>query len=180
MTAVTTTGGTTTTGVDAPATGVVWIHSTPSALCPHIEWALGGVLGVPTRLDWSPQPADRGSYRAELEWRGPAGTAATIASSLQRWGRLRFEVTEHQPGTDEGVRYSVTPRLGVFHATIGRHGDVLVHEQRLRAALVADALNRASLHRAVADLLGLAWDEELELFRQAGADGPRWLERHLA
>ena len=24
--------------------GVVFVHSTPAALCPHIEWALGGVL----------------------------------------------------------------------------------------------------------------------------------------
>ena len=26
--------------------GVVYIHSAPPALCPHVEWAVGGVLGV--------------------------------------------------------------------------------------------------------------------------------------
>ena len=35
--------------------GVLYVHSSPSALCPHIEWAVGGVLGeylglVPTLL----------------------------------------------------------------------------------------------------------------------------------
>ena len=27
--------------------GVVYIHSAPRALAPHIEWAAGGVLGMP-------------------------------------------------------------------------------------------------------------------------------------
>lgn len=162
------------------ASGVVWIHSTPSALCPHIEWAIGGVLGVPTKLDWTPQHAEPGSWRADLTWQGRSGTAAAIASGLQRWGRLRFEVTEHASTHDEGVRYSVTPTLGVFQATIGRHGDVLVHEERLRSALLADASNRSTLHRAVADLLGMAWDDELDTFRHAGDDAPRWLHRSLA
>ena len=26
--------------------GVVQIHSAPSALCPHIEWAVGGAIGL--------------------------------------------------------------------------------------------------------------------------------------
>ena len=26
--------------------GVLYVHSAPSALCPHIEWAVGGVLGA--------------------------------------------------------------------------------------------------------------------------------------
>ena len=42
--------------------GVVHIHSAPSALCPHIEWAIGGVFGVTADLTWSPQSAERGAY----------------------------------------------------------------------------------------------------------------------
>ncbi|WP_415109356.1 DUF3145 domain-containing protein [Micropruina sp.] len=158
--------------------GVVQIHSAPSALCPHVEWAVGGVVGVPVRLEWTPQPAERASYRSEYSWTGPAGTSARLASALKGWQRLRFEVSEEATGDSEAVRYSYTPALGVFHATLGRHGDVMVHEDRLRAALARDALGRRSLHEAVADLLGTAWDDELEVFRQAG-DGAdiRWLHQ---
>ena len=26
--------------------GVVYVHSSPSAVCPHVEWAISGTLGV--------------------------------------------------------------------------------------------------------------------------------------
>ena len=158
--------------------GVVHIHSAPSALCPHIEWAVGGVLGMPVRLDWSPQPAERGAYRAERTWTGPVGSSAKLASALKGWQRLRFEVTEQGTEASEPVRYSYTPALGVFHATTGRHGDVMIHEERLKAAVLADALGRQNLHDAIAALLGSAWDDELEVFRQAGEGADvRWLHQ---
>jgi hypothetical protein len=62
--------------------GVLYIHSAPSALCPHIEWAVGGVFGMPVRVDWIPQPIERSCYRTEYSWSGPSGTAARIASAL--------------------------------------------------------------------------------------------------
>src|SRR5665811_1846515 len=65
--------------------GVFYIHSTPSALCPLIEWAASGALGIPVRLDWIPQPAERSSYRAEYSWQGPIGTPEKVASVLSRW-----------------------------------------------------------------------------------------------
>lgn len=158
--------------------GVVQIHSAPSALCPHVEWAVGGVVGVPVRLDWTPQPAERASYRAEYAWAGPVGSSARLASALKGWQRLRFEVTEDATAASEAVRYSYTPALGVFHATIGLHGDVMVNEERLKAAIARDALARRTLHDAIADLLGTAWDDELEVFRQAGEGADvRWLHQ---
>jgi len=107
--------------------GVVYIHSAPSALCPHIEWAVGGVLGAPVSLDWTPQPAQSGAYRAEQSWTGEAGAAAAIASALRGWNHLRFEITEEPTASSEGSRYSYTPELGVFHAVTGLHGLVEVH-----------------------------------------------------
>ena len=74
--------------------GVLYIHAAPSALCPHIEWAVGGAFGTPVRLDWIPQPAERAAYRTEYAWTGPAGTAARLTSALKGWQRVRFEVTE--------------------------------------------------------------------------------------
>ena len=156
--------------------GVLYVHSSPSALCPHVEWAVGGLFGMPVQLDWTPQPAERAAYRAEYSWVGGVGTAARLASALRGWQRLRFEVTEEaRPGT-EGERYSYTPGLGVFHAITGLHGDILIPEDRLRAAMLTAASGGRSLESGIDELLGRAWDEELETFRHAGDGAPvRWL-----
>ena len=55
--------------------GVLYIHSAPSALCPHIEWAVGGVFGMPVRVSWTAQPIERSANRCEYVWAGPVGTA---------------------------------------------------------------------------------------------------------
>lgn len=158
--------------------GLVFVHSAPSALCPHIEWAVGGVLGVPVHFDWTPQPAERGSYRAEYSWQGTPGTASGLASALKGWQRLRFEVTEEPSPGVEGYRYSYTPRLGIFHAVTGVHGDILVPEDRIKSAVASHALGRTDLHAALGDLLGVPWDEELETFRHAAEGAPvRWLHQ---
>lgn len=158
--------------------GVVFIHAAPPALCPHVEWALAGSLGVRVALDWTDQPAAPGTLRAELSWQGAPGTAAAVASALRRWTMLRFEVTEEPSQGHEGVRFSVTPQLGLFSATIGVHGDLLVGEGRLRAALERAAAGGPPVHEAVAALLGIAWDAELEAFRVAGEGAPvRWLHQ---
>jgi uncharacterized protein DUF3145 len=159
--------------------GVVYVHATPSALCPHIEWAIGSVLGVRVSLDWTPQPAAPGTLRAELSWQGEPGAASAIASALRDWRLLRFEVTEEPSSASEGVRYSCTPDLGLFCATTGLHGDLMIREDRLRAALAKAASDPAtSVHQEMADLLGTRWDEELEPFRYAGEGAPvRWLHQ---
>jgi Protein of unknown function (DUF3145) len=159
--------------------GVVYVHATPSALCPHIEWAIGSVLGVRVTLDWTPQPAAPGTLRAELSWQGEPGAASAIASALRDWRLLRFEVTEEPSSASEGVRFSCTPDLGLFCATTGIHGDIMVREDRLRAALARAASDPAtSVHQEIADLLGTRWDEELEPFRYAGDGAPvRWLHQ---
>src|SRR5882672_7915205 len=69
--------------------GVVFIHAAPPALCPHVEWAIGGVLGRPVTLEWTPQPAAPGTFRAELSWQAEPGTASQTASALRDWLHLR-------------------------------------------------------------------------------------------
>ena len=156
--------------------GVLYVHSAPSALCPHIEWAAAGIFGAPLRLQWSEQPVERGTYRAEHAWSGPAGTAARLASALKGWQRVRFEVTEDAVSDTESERYSYTPALGVFHAVTGVHGDIMVPEDRLRQAMLRAGGRGGELFSALDELLGRSWDEELEPFRQAGDDtGVRWL-----
>ncbi|MGZ8745066.1 MAG: DUF3145 domain-containing protein [Nocardioides sp.] len=158
--------------------GILYVHSAPSALCPHIEWAAGGVLGVPVSLDWTPQPAQSGSYRAELSWAGSAGSAAAVASALRGWNHLRFEITEEPTSASEGARYSYTPELGVFHAVTGMHGDIMIPEDRLKAAVVKAALGDTTMLTEIDKLLGKPWDDELETFRHAGDGAPvRWLHQ---
>lgn len=158
--------------------GVLYVHSAPSALCPHIEWAVGGVLGVPISPLWTPQPAQGGSYRCEMSWTGTAGCAAAVVSNLRGWGHLRFEITEEPTAGTEGARYSFTPDLGVFHAVTGLHGDIVIPEDRLKAAVVRAALGETTLVAEVDKLLGKPWDDELETFRHAGEGAPvRWLHQ---
>jgi hypothetical protein len=160
----------------AAARGVLYVHSAQPALCPHIEWAVAGVLGVPVNLTWTPQPAAPGTLRAQAEWVGRPGTAAAIASSLMGWQRIRFEITEDaSPGVD-GSRHAYTPSLGPFTAVIGANGDILVPENRLRTAMMLAAQGRVVLEEELDRLLGKPWDEELESFRYAGEGAPvRWL-----
>lgn len=147
--------------------GVLYLHSCPPGLCRHVEWAVARVLGVPVRLDWTPQPAAPGQLRGEARWQGRPGTAGQIAAALRGWPELRLEVTEEPSADGDGERYAATPGLGVFRSSMSVNGDVLVHEDRLRALLAAGLPGRRlvdGLHR----LLGGPWDEELEPFRPAG------------
>jgi hypothetical protein len=156
---------------------VLQIHSAPPALCPHIEWAAAGAIGVPVSLPWVNQPAAPGSLRAELSWQARPGTAGAITSALSGWNRLRFEITEEaSPGCD-AVRYSYTPELGTFSAITAANGDIVIPESRLRAAMtVAGAGPGGSLEDELARLLGEPWDDELEPFRCAAEGAPvRWL-----
>jgi len=159
--------------------GVVYVHAAPPALCPHVEWAVGAALDARVTLDWIPQPAAPGALRAELSWQSEAGTGAKIASALRQWGPLRFEVTEEPSPGAEGERWSFTPTFGLFHATTGVHGDIVVREDRLRATLARAATDPAAdLMTEMHVLLGKAWDDELETFRYAGEGAPvRWLHQ---
>lgn len=158
--------------------GVLYVHSAPSALCPHVEWAAAGVLGVPVNLDWTPQPAAPGHWRAELSWQAKPGTGSQLASALRGWQLLRYEVTEEPSPGVEGARYSSTPDLGIFHAVIGVHGDIMIPEDRLRAAVDAARRSDGDVADEIDRLLGRAWDAELETFRQAGDGAPvRWLHQ---
>jgi hypothetical protein len=156
--------------------GVLQVHSAPPALCSHIEWAVAGTVGATVSMPWVSQPAAPGSVRAEVTWQGRPGTAGAITSALAGWNRLRFEVTEEaSPGCD-GVRYSYTPNLGIFSAVTSANGDILVPENRLRAALTIAATGTTVLDTELERLLGTAWDNELEPFRRAGDGAPvRWL-----
>lgn len=158
--------------------GVVFVHSTPAALCPHIGWALEAALGVRLHLDWIPQPAAPGMLRTELSWTGRAGTGAVLASALRGWDHLRYEITEEaSPGCD-GSRWSYTPSLGIHHTWTSAVGDAVVNEDRLRQVLTLADGSPDAVVDMIDEMLGSAWDEELEVFRYAGEGAPvRWLHK---
>lgn len=166
------------TGGARETRGVVFVHSCPRALTKHVEWALAEILGTRVELDWSSQPVQAGTVRAEACWSGPVGTAARIVSTLRGWGKLRFEVTEEGTPTTEGERYSCTPVLGVYRATIGVTGDVMISENRIRAAVARALEIEEPVEDEIDILLGRPWDDELEAFRTAGEGSPvRWLHQ---
>ena len=70
----------------ATTRGVLFVHSAPRALCPHVEWAAGGVLDVRLSLDWIPQPAAPGLYRTELSWQAEQGTGRAAGVRPARLG----------------------------------------------------------------------------------------------
>lgn len=151
--------------------GVLFVHSVPPALTPHIEWAVGAALDHDVKLHWSDQEAAPGMLRCEYAWQGAQGSGVRIASALRGWEHLRYEVTEEPCGGVEGGRWAHTPALGIFYSQMDSAGNTLVPEDRIRAALQgSDTLE--DLRDGLALALGQAWDDELEVFRHAGAGAP--------
>ena len=158
--------------------GVVYIHASPAAVCPHVEWALTATLGTPAspaKLNWTPQAAMPGQLRAVVNWVGPVGTGARLANALRAWSVLRFEVTEDPSAGVDGHRYSHTPQLGLWSGAMSANGDVMVGEMRLRALMVHGA---DTLAAELDTVLGTAWDDALEAYRDGGEVGEvSWLSR---
>ncbi|MDO5034198.1 MAG: DUF3145 domain-containing protein [Actinomycetaceae bacterium] len=156
--------------------GVLFVHSCPPALCPHVEWNVATVLDQDVRLEWTRQGAAPGLMRTELSWIGPVGTGAQLASALRGWDHLRYEITEEAVRGSDGARWCHTPDLGIFHAPMDTAGNMMVPEDRIRGAL--EESDPTALRERLDLALGTAWDDELEPFRYAGDGVPvRWLHR---
>ena len=147
--------------------GVVYVHSAPAAICPHVEWAMASVTGGRVTLSWTAQPASPGSLRADASWSGAPGTAGKLANALKAWPMLRFEITEEaSPGVD-GERICHLPGRGIWRAAMSANGDVVLGEDQVRSVL-AGATNLEAVHHKLAELLGAHVDAELEPYRRAG------------
>src|SRR5947209_18063320 len=109
-------------------TGVVYVHASPAAVCPHVEWALSSTLQSKANLKWTPQPAMPGQLRTVTNWVGPVGTGAQLANALRSWSVLRFEVTEDPSEGVDGYRWCHTPQLGLRAGTMRANGDGMVGE----------------------------------------------------
>lgn len=157
--------------------GVVYVHSSPAAVCPHVEWAISGALGQRAEMEWTAQPAAPGQLRAECAWSAAPGTAGKLASALKAWPMVRFEIAEEpSPGVD-GERFCHAPGLGLWRGRTSANGDIIVAEDHLRALAGASRAGEQFAHK-IDELLGASWDEALEPFRHAG-DGASvtWLHQ---
>jgi len=156
----------------APATcGVVFMHCCPSAIAPHVEWALAGVLAHPVRLSWTAQPVAPMHLRAEASWNGPIGTGARMAAALRAWPMLVYEVTEDGTSVSDGERLAYVPGRGFHRSAVSANGDIVVGEERLRGLQRLSRIADEDAH-GLTELLGTAWDAELEPYRHAGDGAP--------
>jgi hypothetical protein len=151
--------------------GAVYMHCVPSAIAPHVEWALAGVLGRPARLEWTSQPAAPMHLRAEATWTGSIGTGARLAASLRAWPMLVFEVTEDPTAASDGERLAYVPGRGFHRSMVAVNGDIVIGEERLRG-LLERCTTVADYEHTIAELLGSAWDAELEPYRMGGDGAP--------
>lgn len=167
--------------MEQKASGVLYVHSSPRFLCPHIEWSLGRVLGRKVSLHWKPQPILDKTFRAEYYWQGQYGSASQIASLLQGWEHIRFEITEDTNGVVDGGRWMYTPDLGIFFAQTDTSGNMVVQEDRLRNLLQNPGMNLESVRSQMRLILGQSWDDELEAFRYAGDESSSvvWLHNRV-
>jgi len=75
----------------------------------------------------------------------------------------------------DGHRWCHTPQLGLWSGAMSANGDVMVGEMRLRALMASGA---DVLAAELDSVLGTAWDDALEPYRDGG-DGAEvsWLSR---
>src|SRR5699024_3544804 len=143
--------------------GVLYIHSASRALAPHIEWAAGGVLGLPCRIRWEEQYAGRGLLRAEMTWRGREDTGARLASALRGMPEVRSETTPEASAAGDGARWSCTPDLGIHYAATDRAGNIVLGEDHVHGCLERAGDDPVAMRRELGIALGEPWDEELEI-----------------
>jgi hypothetical protein len=142
--------------------GFLTIHSAPSALRHHIDWAIQTVVGNWIKLSWNPQPLMPGTFRTQLEFRSAQGSAAEIASALRSWHYLNFEVIEGSEFGGELFRF--TPELGIHRAIVDQTGAVQINENQLSRVL-AQSFDEETIREAIAALMGNSWEIELDRFR---------------
>ena len=145
--------------------GLLTIHSAPSALRRHIDWAIQNIVGEDAQVNWQPQSLMVGTFKTKCQWRGPGGSAAEIASTLRSWHYLNFEVLEEHENGGELFRF--TPELGLHRAVTDLSGAVLLNEFTINNVM-QKALDEDSIRQGLLQAMGTAWDIELERFRSAG------------
>jgi len=144
--------------------GLVLIHRAPSSLLTHVEWTISGISGNPTRINWIKDESSDSVFRGSVAVDCGLNDGATLASAFMNLKQLSFEVI-HQTAL-AGARWSFTPSLGMFHCATDEAGNLVVGENQLRASIDKAGSNILKLQAELRKLLGQAWDDELEPYRE--------------
>ena len=105
-----------------------------------------------------------------VEW-ALAGVLARPVRLEWAWPMLVFEVTEQGTGVSDGERLAYVPGRGFHRSMVAANGDVVVGEERLRG-LMERSRSADEFQHGLAELLGTAWDGELEPYRRGGDGAP--------
>jgi hypothetical protein len=105
-------------------------------------------------------------YRALAVWEAPAGAAAVLATSFMNLKQISFEVIQQDSIYVSGYRWSYTPTLGIFSSATDEAGNILVSENQLRFIVDSCGSNGLKLQAELRRVLGQAFDDELESYRE--------------
>ena len=144
--------------------GLVLIHLAPSSLLTHVEWTISGISGSPTKLNWVADESKPTFFRSAVSFNCSNDLAATLASAFMNLKQLSFEVIHQQ--AHGGSRWSFTPALGMFSCATDEAGNLVVNENQLRNSMEKAGSNPLKLQAELRRLLGQAWDDELESYRE--------------
>jgi hypothetical protein len=146
--------------------GLVFIHQAPSALLSHVEWTIAGISGNPLSINWLPLPTPFQGFRGFANWEGPADSGAILATSFMNLKQISFEVIQQDSLDSSGYRWSFTPALGMFSTATDEAGNILVSENQLRFIVDSCGSNGLKLQAELRKVLGQAFDDELESYRE--------------
>ena len=121
------------------ARGVVFVHSSPTAVCPHVEWAISGVLGTKVSLQWTPQPAVHGQLRAECTLDRPGRQRRR--ARRRPAGLVDAALRGHRGADARGRRRALLPRA---HARPVARPDQRQRRRRDRRGPAARAARRGA------------------------------------
>jgi hypothetical protein len=111
-------------------------------------------------------PAPSAGYRALALWEAQAGAGAVLATSFMNLKQLSFEVIQQDSTDVAGYRWSYTPNLGMFSSATDEAGNILVSENQLRFIVDRCGSNGMKLQAELRKVLGQAFDDELESYRE--------------
>ena len=144
--------------------GLVLIHCAPSSLLTHVEWTISGISGNPIKLNWVADESKPTTFRSSVSIACSSEEAATLASAFMNLKQLTFEVIHQQP--HGGSRWSFTPALGMFSSSTDEVGNLVINENQIRHAMEKAGSNALKLQAELRKLLGQAWDDALENYRE--------------
>lgn len=148
------------------STGQVLIYKAPGSLLRHIEWTISGVTQEAVNLTWLANPETPGTFRSRCDYSGQPDAGATLASAFMNLKQITFEIIQDASEAGLGSRWSFIPNHGIFRGSTDEAGNLLVSENQLRLAMELSGSNALKLQAEIRKLLGQAYDDELEGYRE--------------